>query len=134
MIKNQLTKNFTLTEMRCHNGCDVPWTLLENAQELANNLQVLRDALGKPVILVSCFRSPDYNKRIGGARRSYHMKCMAADIKVKGVAPREIKTLILELIEDGKMKQGGVGLYQRGRGTRGFVHYDIRNKRARWIG
>ena len=133
MVENQLTKNFTLAEMRCHDGVHVPWTLLDSAKELAENLQVLRDEIGKPVHIISGYRSPLYNRKIGGAKRSYHLKCMAADIKVKGMAPKEVKALILDLIEEERMKQGGIGLYQRS-GTRGFVHYDIRGSRARWTG
>jgi uncharacterized protein YcbK (DUF882 family) len=126
MIENQLTKNFTLTEFRCHDGTDVPWTLLENAQKLADNLQVIRDEIGKPVHCVSVFRNRSYNTRIKGSRRSYHMKCMAADIKVKGMKASEVRAVVLQLIEDGRILQGGVGSYAR------FTHYDIRERKARW--
>jgi uncharacterized protein YcbK (DUF882 family) len=51
---------------------------------------------------------------------------MAADIKVKGLTPLEVYNAIEKLIADGKMKQGGLGLY------RSWVHYDIRGVKARW--
>ena len=56
------------------------------------------------------------------------MKCMAADIKVKGMTPKQVKAVIEDLIDDGIMKQGGVGIYKT------FVHYDVRGKRSRWAG
>jgi hypothetical protein len=44
---------------------------------------------------------------------------MAADIKVSNSPPLEVYNAIEKLIADGKMKQGGLGLY------RSWVHYDI---------
>ena len=126
MIKNQLTKNFTLKEMRCHDGTDVPWSLLENAQKLADNLQVIRDEIGKPVHLISCFRPRSYNSKIGGSKNSYHIKCMAADIRVKGMKASEVRAVVLELIKEKRISEGGVGSY------RTFTHYDIRGRKARW--
>jgi uncharacterized protein YcbK (DUF882 family) len=56
------------------------------------------------------------------------MNACAADIKVRGVTPREVHTTILRLIEEGKMEEGGLGLYET------FVHFDVRGRRARWYG
>ncbi len=123
-----LTDNFTINEFECHDGTGVPWNLVENVQKLANNLQVLRDTIDKPIYVVSGYRNPTYNKRIGGAKRSYHMKAMAADIRVNGMSPKAIKAAIEILITEGKMEQGGIGLYNT------FVHYDNRGRKARWGG
>jgi uncharacterized protein YcbK (DUF882 family) len=128
MMIEQLTPNFHIKEWRCHDGTDVPYSLVENVKECAYNLQILRDKIGKPVHIISGYRNPTYNKRIGGASRSYHMKAMAADIKVKGMTPRQVKAIIEDLIVDGLMKPGGVGIY------RTFIHYDCRGKNARWVG
>ena len=123
-----LTDNFTINEFECHDGTGVPWNLVENVQKLANNLQVLRETIGKPIHVVSGFRSATYNKRVGGASRSYHIKAMAADIRVNGMSPKAIKAAIEILITEGKMEQGGIGLYKT------FVHYDNRGRKARWGG
>jgi uncharacterized protein YcbK (DUF882 family) len=122
----KLTENFDIKEWRCHDGTDVPYNLVDNVKALAVNLQVLRETVGRPVNIISGYRNPSYNKRIGGAKRSYHMKAMAADIRVKGMTPAEVKAAIEGLISDGKMEQGGLGLYKS------FVHYDNRGRRARW--
>ncbi len=123
-----LTENFNINEFECHDGTGVPWNLVENVQKLANNLQALRDTIGKPIHVVSGYRNTTYNKRIGGAKRSYHMKAMAADIRVNGMTPKAIKAAIEILITEGKMEQGGIGLYKT------FVHYDNRGRRSRWGG
>ena len=124
----KLTKNFSLWEFRCRDGSDVPEELMENVRLLARNLQVLRDCVGKPIRVISGYRTKKYNTRIGGARRSQHMLSKAADIKIAGLTPAEIKAIIIKLIREGKMMSGGVGLY------RTFVHYDVRGRNARWFG
>ena len=124
----KLTNNFSLHEFKCRDGTSVPASCMSNVQELAENLQVLRDHINKPIIVISGYRSPDYNTKIDGAKRSQHLKAKAADIIVSDMSPGEVKTTILQLIKDGKMKQGGIGQYTT------FVHYDIRGFERRWYG
>lgn len=123
----QLTKNFNLSEFTKH-GNNLPLDLLPNMKELVNNLQILRDYLQEPILINSGYRSPEYNKKVGGVKNSYHTKGMAADIRVASLSPKELHSLIEKLISEKKMKQGGLGLY----GT--FVHYDVRGSKARWNG
>ena len=108
--------------------------------KVANQLQTLRNYIGKPITVNSAYRSEDYNKVIGGAHKidkngnrietSQHVFGRAADIVVKGMTPLEVHTTIELLIEKGDMLQGGLGLYEK----KGFVHYDIRGTKARWDG
>lgn len=122
----QLTKNFALNEFACKDGTPVPKELQANAMELAKNLQVLRDYINAPIHLSSAYRTPKHNKAVGGEDDSYHLKAMAGDLTTKKYTPKQLKAIILKLIAEGKMKQGGIGLYK------GFVHYDIRGWAARW--
>jgi uncharacterized protein YcbK (DUF882 family) len=122
----KLTNNFTLQEFNSKCGRDIPNNVLPNILQLAKNLQVLRDAVGKSITITSGYRSPQHNKKIGGAKDSQHVKGMAADIKVAGMTPKEVALVIEGLIESGKMKQGGIGIYAS------WVHYDIRGTKARW--
>lgn len=124
----QLTANFKLSEFRCKDGADVPAELMPNVQDLATNLQVLRDQIGKSITIMSGYRTPAYNAKCGGEPKSQHMEAKAADIIVSGMAPIEVANAIKLLIGAGKMKQGGVGLYD------GWVHYDVRGSKARWGG
>lgn len=115
-----LTKNFISSEFACKDGTNVPSALLSNLQELAENLQVLRDELDAPLLVVSGFRTISHNKKIGGAKNSYHLRAMAADIVVIGYTQDQVFAKILQLIKDGKMKAGGLHCYAT------WVHYDTR--------
>lgn len=123
----KLTKNFDSKEFDCKDGTPVPTEFMDNCKELAENLQVLRDDLQVPVTVTgSGYRTPSYNKKVGGAKDSQHMYAKAADINAKGYTPIKLAAVIEKLIKEGKMKQGGLGIYP------GFVHYDIRGTKARW--
>lgn len=132
----QITKNFNLTELACHDGTGVPWDLVDNAIELCVNLQVLRDDFNAdrkpgqpeiPVILSCGYRNPTYNAKTPGAvPESEHCDAQAGDIKVPGFTPKQVAARIEKLIAAKKMKQGGIGIYPT------FTHYDTRGTRARW--
>ena len=122
----KLEKNFSLHEFKCKDGTEVPEDLIDNVRLLADNLQVLRDHIEKPIIIISGYRTLEYNTKIGGAKRSLHLVAKAGDIVVPGITPLEIKDTILQLIKEGKMKEGGIGIYST------FVHYDVRGWKARW--
>ena len=122
----KVAENFELKEFDCHDGTPVPKEYEPNVIRLAANLQVLRDYVGKPIHINSSYRTAAYNKKVGGASKSQHLTASAADITIAGLMPKEVHAIILQLIKDGRMKQGGVGLYDT------FVHYDIRGTEARW--
>jgi len=121
----RLTNNFNLNEFNKHNF-PLTETILRNIQELAKNLQVLRDEVKKPIKITSGFRDPSFNKKIGGATQSRHITGQAADLKIEGYTPKQVAAIIEKLIAAGKMKQGGLGTYST------WTHYDCRNVKARW--
>lgn len=47
-------------------------------------LEPLRVFLRQPIIVTSGFRSAALNKAVGGAKNSYHLQGMAADIAISG--------------------------------------------------
>lgn len=121
----QLTKNFNLSEFNKHNFA-LNETVLRNIQALANNLQVLRDEVKKPIKITSGYRSPEQNAKVGGVKSSRHITGEAADFKIAGMTPKEVAAVIEKLIAAGKMEEGGLGTYST------WVHYDHRNVKARW--
>lgn len=122
----KLSTNFQLSEFSCKDGTRVPDDLLPNVMELAKNLQVIRDEIGEGLRILSGYRTPSWNKKVGGASNSQHMQAKAADLTTKSLTPKKLHAVILKLIKEGKIKNGGVGLYP------GFVHYDVRDTPARW--
>lgn len=123
----RLTKNFSLSEFDCKDGSEMPSELLPNVLELAENLQVLRDFVGVPIKINSAYRSLEHNSKISGASNSsQHLFAKAADIVIESKSPEQVANIIKVLISEGKMKQGGIGVYNT------FTHYDIRGHKARW--
>ena len=127
-----MTKNFSKEEFdcKCNCGvCEMPINIYHNMVKVANQLQILRNYIGKPITINSGYRSEEYNASIkGSSKKSQHVMGRAADIVVKGMTPLAVHTTIELLIEKGDMLQGGLGLYDS------FVHYDIRGTKARWDG
>lgn len=126
-----MTKNFKIDEFKCKGNlkgcnCEMPEEVLKNIQELAENLQIIRDQLGEPIKINSAYRCEAYNRKIGGVKRSQHILGKAADIRVKNLTPDEVATAVDKLQEGGFIKAGGLGRYNS------FTHIDIRGKKARW--
>lgn len=112
----QISTNFKVREFRCKDGSD--YILIDD--KLAALLQDIRDHFGKPVTINSAYRTVSHNEAEGGATNSYHVKGMAADIQVEGVAPIDVA----KYAESIGVK--GIGLYS------GFVHVDTRTSKSYW--
>lgn len=113
-----LSTNFKVSEFKCNDGSD---TVLIS-DELVTLLQKIRDHFGKAVVINSGYRTSTYNKKVGGASNSQHVKGTAADVVVSGVSPLEVA----QYAEYLQPKSGGIGVYQS------FTHVDVRATRSRW--
>jgi len=84
--------------------------------------------------VVNGHRHPRYNERVGGAKKSHHIKGEAVDISIRdidkdGKSTKKDKDIVLDILEKKVIRnEGGLGLYP---GTQS-VHYDVRGVRARW--
>jgi uncharacterized protein YcbK (DUF882 family) len=123
----QLTPNFRLAEFASRGHIPTDPIVLANIAKLAKNLQVLRDALGAPITVISGWRSQAHNDAVDGAKHSQHLTGLAADIIVKGVLPKDVFSAIAKLQREGKMDKGGAHAYGKS-----FTHYDCRGVNARW--
>lgn len=92
--------------------------------ELVKVLEDVRTHFNMPVVITSGYRSPEYNKKIGGVKNSQHTKGTAADIKVKMVLASEVQRYLNRKYPD----KYGIGRYKS------FTHIDVRKKKARWRG
>ena len=68
---------------------------LDNLVRLAEKLEEVRKAIGKPIVVNSAFRSVEVNKAVGGVKSSQHCLGCAADIRVPGMTPDEVVRAIM---------------------------------------
>lgn len=115
----KLSANFRVREFKCKDGSDPIFI----SSELVTVLQKIRDHYGKAVTINSAYRTPTYNKKVGGVAQSQHVYGTAADIKVAGVKPADLYKWIDANVLKGT---GGLGLYST------FVHVDVREGKSRW--
>ena len=73
------------------------------------------------MIITSGYRTPTHNKEVGGAKYSYHMRGMAADIRVKGMSPKELANKLDAIVPD----ECGIIVYKN------WVHFDVRHQKYR---
>jgi len=64
---------------------------------VAQVLDPLRQALGRPVRITSGYRAPAVNRAVSGSPTSQHMLGQAADIKVPGLSAEALATVIVRL-------------------------------------
>ncbi len=121
----KLTENFSLSEFECKCSCKMPEFVKKNIIDLASNLQVLRDVVGR-LDLTNAYRCKEHNADVGGSVNSQHLLGKAADVKSDTVSPADMAIVIEDLMKNETFEIGGIGLYNT------FTHVDIRGTRARW--
>lgn len=122
-----LTKNFSLAEMiksetalRLGLENEPDEVQLTNLKALAENvLQPVRDHFGKGVKVNSALRTLPVNRAIGSGDSSDHVKGMAADIEIPGVANAELAEWIRDNLE---FRQLILEFYTPGVPDSGWVH------------
>jgi|TARA_B110000971_G_scaffold4583_1_gene4593 uncharacterized protein YcbK (DUF882 family) len=124
-MSKKLTDNFSMDEFECKCGCVMPEFVKKNVQELAENLQVIRDVYGK-IDLTNAYRCKEHNADVGGSVNSQHLKGKAADIKSSDIKPKDMAAIVDDLMKCESFELGGIGIYNT------FTHVDIRGVRARW--
>jgi zinc D-Ala-D-Ala carboxypeptidase len=85
-----------------------------------DKLQALRDKLGRPLLLTSAYRSPEHNKRVGGAKNSQHMLGIAFDVRMENQDPQKFEAAARAV------GFTGFGYYPK----QGFMHIDTGAKRS----
>lgn len=102
-----------------------PEALWKNIWKTVEVADKARAKHGKPIKIASAYRSPKYNKAIGGASKSQHVQFNALDLRT--TAPKQLHKILSEMRARGEFK-GGLGLYKT------FVHVDTRGNNADWRG
>lgn len=117
---SSISEHFLVKEFCCKDGTDPVFVDVF----LVCILENVRWKFRKPVVINSGYRTPVYNKKIGGAKFSQHMYGRAADIVVQGVKPADVYDFLCETYPSSC----GFGLYSS------FVHVDCRKIKSRWKG
>ena len=117
----QISKNFRLSEFRPGRHT---YEYIRISPTLIRVLEEIRAQAGRPVIVTSGYRPPDYNREVGGVSNSTHIDGLAADIYCEGLTTDQLYDICDQVIG----QQGGVGHYPQS----GIVHVDVRGYRARW--
>lgn len=110
-------QHFKVREFACKDGSQVVFI----DTHLVTILDILRNKIGKPVIITSGYRTPEWNTKCDGAKYSYHMRGMAADIRVNGMTPKQVASILNGIIPN----ECGIIVYS------GWVHIDTRSNKYR---
>jgi uncharacterized protein YcbK (DUF882 family) len=73
---------------------------------LVRVLKTVERHYGKRIVVTSGYRSPTYNRKVNGAKKSMHMYCAAADVQIDGVSKWELAKYVRSM-----PGRGGVGTY-----------------------
>ncbi len=113
-----VSKHFRLSEFESKDTREV-----RLSPDLVAKLERLRELLGRPVVVLSGYRTPEQNARVGGVAGSAHLKGIAADVTWDDF---EMEAAV-KLAEQAGFD--GIGRYPR----KGFIHVDVRGYLARWV-
>nr|DAW36836.1 MAG TPA: peptidase [Microviridae sp.] len=108
----KIGQHFKVKEFACKDGSQAVFI----DSHLVSILDILRNQIGKPVIINSGYRTPTRNKAVGGAKYSYHIRGMAADIRVNGMSPKELANKLNKIVPN----ECGIIVYKS------WVHFDTR--------
>lgn len=111
--------HLTWRELACKDGTPYPLEWRESrAAVLAEAFEDLRRLLGgAPLLVLSAYRTPAHNRKIGGARNSQHLEGRALDLR-----SADGRVNLHEIAHFARTIAAvrGIGVY------RTFVHIDVR--------
>jgi hypothetical protein len=103
---------------------DPPRSLWPSLLAVTKVADEARHRIGRPLRINSAYRNAAYNRAIGGASASIHMRGGALDLSG---SPATLHKILTQMRREGLFR-GGIGKY------RTFVHVDVRGKNADWQG
>lgn len=138
--------HFRVSEFACHDGTPYPEEWADRWADLVNLCDTIRDAWGRPLHVVSGYRTPAHNQALVDADAaqgshqvasgSYHVQGMAADLRPETADEvPQLLAFVLSLYQAGKLPQlGGCADYP----VSCWVHVDTGKTTdghlRRWIG
>ncbi len=119
---NGPTAHLSWKELACKDGTEYPLQWRDNrAIALAGLFEHIREQCGNfPITVHSAYRTPSYNKRVGGVARSQHLYGRALDLSHSRLSNRAFYKILRIIAEEGLTMLRGLGKYDT------FCHIDIR--------
>ena len=123
------------SELACHDRAKTPYPVELEYSEVLDDLvemfEAIRGEYGRPIKIVSAYRTPAYNRSVGGVPNSTHTRGLALDIRPVRGSLSVLVWAVEHVVSTTKLIRG-VGHYTS------FVHVDCRGKTgdrlARWSG
>jgi hypothetical protein len=100
---------------------DAGWRMIKN--EVWQKLVPVARRMGKVLTINSAYRSPEYNRNIGGASRSMHMTGLALDVSMAGFSDEDKRNFIRIASQEGF---SGIAYYPGSN----FMHIDLGTRRS----
>jgi len=105
-----------------------PKSLWREINNTARMLDEIRERLGAPIRILSCYRSPEYNKCIKGKSGSLHKQFNAVDWRCDQGSVADWHSVARSVRAADSRFTGGIGRYDSQR----FIHADTRGYNANW--
>lgn len=127
------SEHLSWLELKCKDGSPYPSEWRRNrAIILSGVFELIRGRCGnKPIQVLSAYRSPSHNKRVGGATNSQHLHGRALDLRPPAFMNlNDFYKIIKESAKYTALR--GIGRYP----ASNFIHIDVRPSESliEWIG
>jgi len=110
---------------RTHEIADLPDEYADAAVRVLLVADKVREAYGAPVRIGNGYRPPGYNRAVGGASNSAHLRGAAVDLDPLDGRRAEFQRLAARLWLDSPETLAGLGVYSHGR-----IHLDVFHERG----
>jgi uncharacterized protein YcbK (DUF882 family) len=120
-------------ELACHDAARTPYPMEwrnERAIVLADEFEHIRAICALPLVILSGYRTSDWNRHVGGVPASQHVRGRALDIRCPGKTISWLENRVRTRIYTPGSAIHGLGIYPT------FIHFDIRpsDRLATWNG
>ena len=133
--KANLSQHFTLgefTRSKYPEVYNIPsHEAIANLKRLCEWLEVLRNKIGHPIVINSGYRSPQLNRKVGGAPTSNHLTGCAVDIRTNGMEQAiEYAAILINYAKESQQDYDEL-LIEKNRYGAVWLHFAVRPKENR---
>ena len=129
MASRRPSPNLKWSDLACRSKPPVPYPMelrSEVLPRLCEMFEGMRRAVNQPLRVLSAYRTPEHNRKVGGKSKSYHIKGMALDLACPAnMSLSEFHSLVESHARLKESLIGGLGIYRWG------IHIDCRQRRRR---